>query len=143
LNLCTPAEADRVAKGLHRYLGADLPAGELRELGWYDFLGGDRPITADPIEMALAAFLYLGVSEAGKYRMTDKLLALVCGFLLEMTGRVPTPEQTGDLDRVLAADPLDLGAVKGWFRTTYNPPGAGAAAGRPLAPGPSTPVPPR
>jgi hypothetical protein len=111
--------ADRLAKSLHPFLSNKVGPAELKALGWFDFLSEDRPETADPIQMALAALLYLSLDEDCSWNAQKAVLTAILAFLHQKTRRAPTSIDLADLRKLLESCPVDQSVVASWFDRVY------------------------
>ena len=118
--MASSSPGDRLAKALHPFLAQKAIPQVLKALGWFDFLSNDRPETADPIEMAAAAFNYLSIEDDGTWNGQKQILTAVVAFLHAHTRKSPTSQDLSDLKKFLEADSVDLHHIKNWFQQVFG-----------------------
>ena len=112
--------SDALAKRLYNEFEIRICATGIRKLRLRDFIRLDRPDTANPIEIAADAFLYVALDRNNEYVRDPRILESCLAFLEAEVRKAPTLGELHHLRSLLDEKPANPGAIRQWFADTYR-----------------------
>ena len=112
--------SDALAKRLYNEFEIRVCAAGLRKMRLRDFIRLDRPDTANPIEIAADAFLYVALDRKNEYVSDPRILESCVAFLDAEVRKTPTLDALRHLKSLLDERPANPGAIRQWFADTYR-----------------------
>lgn len=115
-----PKTTDALLKSLYDFLFVDIPAEDLRRLGWFEFQKFDHPKSTDPVEIGAEALRVLFCTKDKSYDRlcgARRVITFVCGE----TGKpMPGSASIRTLSEILAEGLPEQAAIHDWFEATFR-----------------------
>lgn len=112
--------SDALAKRLYNEFEIRICATGLRKLRLRDFIRLDGPDTADPVEIAAEAFLYVALDRNDEYVSDPRILESCLAFLDAEVDKEPTLDALRHFKSLLDKRPANHNAIRQWFADTYR-----------------------